>query len=60
MTPGVEGTSQPVVGSMGRQFHILAAKGVARASFSYLCKSAFGAADYFAIAENFAVVFLDR
>ena len=60
MTPGVEGKSQPIVGSVGRLFHILAANDVARASFSYLCKSAFGAADYIAIAERFTVLLLDR
>lgn len=58
--PGVEVTLQPIMGSMGRLFHILGAKDVARASFSYLCKSAFGAADYIAIAENFTVLLLDR
>jgi len=60
VTPGVEGTFQPIMGSMGRLFQILAAKDVARASFSYLCKSAFGAADYIAIAEKFTVLLLDR
>lgn len=61
VTPGgVEGSSQPIVGSMGRLFHIFTAKEVARASFSYLCKSAFGAADYIAIAESSTVLLLDR
>ncbi|KAG0624551.1 hypothetical protein M758_3G256000 [Ceratodon purpureus] len=60
LTGGAEMTPQPIMGSMGRLFHILASKDVARASFSYLCKSAFGAADYIAIAENFTVLLLDR
>lgn len=57
---GVEGTDQRIEGFMGRSFRILAAEDVGRASFSYLCKSAFGAADYIAIAEMYSVLLLDR
>jgi len=56
----VEGKYQSLEVAMGRQFSILSAKDIARASFSSLCESALGAADYFAVAGNFKVLLIDR
>lgn len=56
----MEGRSHSVVVVMGRMLQIVAAKDIARASFAYLCASAFGAADYIALSGNFSVLFLDR
>ena len=43
----------------GRTLQILTAKGVARASFDYLCREARGAEDYLMIAKAFPVLIVD-
>jgi len=44
----------------GREIHLLAASGTARANFSDLCDRALGAADYLEIARNYTTLILEN
>src|SRR5689334_14873185 len=59
LTGGVA-TGQATLWVMGRKFVVpLAADGVARCDFGYLCGSALGPGDYLALAEHFHTLILD-
>lgn len=60
MAGGAEGRYESISVMMGRQLKIHGAKGVARAPFSYLCGGAFGAADYYAVAQHYRALVLER
>jgi cell division protein ZapE len=60
LTGGEEG-SQDLVSIKGRTIQVpIAAKGVARFSFSQLCERPLGAEDYLAIAKRYHTVFLEN